>query len=533
MSARAYPSLLDAWASAAPMAPALIYRDKPVSAGELARRSRVLAASLASLGLKAGDRAAIWMPNVPAWLIALTACARLDVTVVSVNTRYRRTEVEDLLARTRPKALFLWPAFRGIDFMGILAEVAQDALASLAHIITYAEDDGGASLPAACAGTTRLDYAALEGGDKEWSGTGTCAADAVYFTTSGTTKAPKLVRQGQASLADHAGDVARRFEWSAPGTVLLQALPYCGTFGLSQANGALAAHAPSVVDPVFDPARALDLIKRYKATHLFSTDDMVAKVMAEARGAADFASIRFWGHAKFNPALETLPKDAQRLGIALIGAYGSSELQALFAGGDAKAPLPGRARPGGGLVSPKANARVRRADGSLAPVGETGDLECRGPSLFSGYLDDAEASRAAMTDDGYFRTGDLAAMRPDGGFTFAARAGDALRLSGFLVSPQEIEAFVERLPGIAGCQVVGADTAAGTVPVAFVIVTAGAALDESALRAACARGLARYKVPRRFVTLDAFPVTTGPNGTKIQRAKLRDMAAGLSVGERG
>ena len=527
MTGHAYPALLDSWAAAAPEATALLYKDRPVSAGALARRSRTLAASLAALGLKAGDRAAIWMPNVPAWLVALAACARLGVAVVSVNTRYRRTEVEDLIARTRPKALFLWPAFRGIDFMGILAEVAPAALASLEHVIAYAEEDGAPPLPAACARARRIDYAALEDGGQESAAQGSREADAIYFTTSGTTKAPKLVRQRQASLADHAADVARRFGWAEPGTMLLQALPYCGTFGLSQANGALAARAPSIVDPVFDPARALDHIKRHKATHLFSTDDMVAKVMAEAKGPADFASLRFWGHAKFNPALETLPQDAARLGIALIGAYGSSELQALFAGGDAKAALPGRARPGGGLVSPHAAARVRRPDGTLAPPGETGDLECRGPSLFAGYLDDDEATRAAMTEDGFFRTGDLAAMRPDGGFTFVARAGDALRLSGFLVSPQEIESFIERLPAITGCQVVGADQPGGTVPVAFVILTTGEALDEAALRDACERGLARYKVPRRFVALDAFPVTTGPNGTKIQRGKLRDMAAAI------
>ncbi len=105
--------------------------------------------------------------------------------------------------------------------------------------------------------------------------------------------------------------------------------------------------------------------------------------------------------------------------------------------------------------------------------------------------------------------------------------GDALRLGGFLVSPAEIEAVVQEAPGIAACQVVAVQRAEGLLPVAFVVLQYGAALDEAAVAAHVTSRLARYKVPRRIFPIDAFPVTPGANATKIQKGKLREMAEAL------
>ena len=136
-----------------------------------------------------------------------------------------------------------------------------------------------------------------------------------------------------------------------------------------------------------------------------------------------------------------------------------------------------------------------------------------------------------MTADGYVRTGDLGALDGHGSFVFETRLGDVLRLGGYLVAPAEIEAHIQRFPGIGGCQVVGAVSEGRPTAVAYVTLAAGAVFDEAALRQHCAAGLARFKVPVRCMALDAFPTTTGANGTKVQRAKLREMAGHL-VGDR-
>jgi len=102
--------------------------------------------------------------------------------------------------------------------------------------------------------------------------------------------------------------------------------------------------------------------------------------------------------------------------------------------------------------------------------------------------------------------------------------GDVLRLSGFLVNPLEIEAHVQKMPGIANCQTIAVPRTDGVRAVAFVILQPGAALDEAAVIAHCRQGLANYKVPLRVFAIDDFPKTPSPNGFKIQRNKLRDMA---------
>ena len=184
---------------------------------------------------------------------------------------------------------------------------------------------------------------------------------------------------------------------------------------------------------------------------------------------------------------------------------------------------------GGRLVSPLARARTRDPEsGRLLAHGAHGELEFLAPSSrMVEYLGNPQATRDAFTPDGYYKSGDLGYTLEDGRFVYLARLGDALRLGGFLVSPAEIEAVVQEVPGIAACQVVGARSGAGLVPVAFVVLREGMALDERAVLAHVAGKLARFKIPQRVFALDAFPVTPGANATKIQKGKLREMAEAL------
>jgi len=187
--------------------------------------------------------------------------------------------------------------------------------------------------------------------------------------------------------------------------------------------------------------------------------------------------------------------------------------------------------PGGKPVSPLAKVRVRDPDSRrLLGIGKSGELELSGPSLMQGYFGDDAATRAAMTEDGFVRTGDFGRLLDDRSFVFETRMGDVLRLSGFLVAPAEIEAWLQRHPGIDGAQVVGVSTAPGVKPMAFVTLKPGAALDETAAKAHCEAGLARYKVPVRIIAMDAFPTTMSANGIKVQKAKLRERASALAHG---
>jgi fatty-acyl-CoA synthase len=174
-------------------------------------------------------------------------------------------------------------------------------------------------------------------------------------------------------------------------------------------------------------------------------------------------------------------------------------------------------------MSPKANVRVRDTEtGKLAAQGVSGEIEISAPSCFLGYFNNPEATRDAITADGFFRTGDIGRLR-DNAFVYETRAGDAMRLGGFLVAPGEIEDELKSCAGVADAQVVAVDLKGQARCVAFVI-PAGTSPQQEVLTARLRERLAGYKVPARIYVVDAFPVTDSANGVKIQRAKLRTMA---------
>src|SRR3954471_23621552 len=125
-------------------ATALVYADNSVTFTALAAESRRVAQGLAELGVKSGDRVALWLPNVPAWLACFFACAQLGAIVVTVNTRFKSNEVADIVGRAGAKVLVFWPDFRHIDFAGILRDVPRDALANLETLVAYDETGGDA-----------------------------------------------------------------------------------------------------------------------------------------------------------------------------------------------------------------------------------------------------------------------------------------------------------------------------------------------------------------------------------------------------
>ncbi len=462
---------------------------------EAAWRVRRLAGGLAREGIGPGDRVALFLPNRPDFLLLLLALTRRGACAVLLNTRFRGAELGPLLARAEPSAIAIARDFAAVDAPATLRVLPRGRLR-----FAIGADGGGAG---ELAGLPVIPIAALAG--DEVADAGTPDADCLTFTTSGTTAGPKLVLHRQRSIAAHAQDVAARIGTERPGAAALAAVPLCGTFGLSLALAALAGGAAIHMMERFNATEADALIRAAGITHMVGGDDMLL-ALADA-AAKPYAPFAFTGFANFHGKAERVMAESARLNLAARGVYGSSEAQALFALQD---PAGAHAATGGGVPA--------SAD-SACRVDAEGALWLRGPSLFDRYLGD-EAATARAWSEGWFATGDIATAHADGrGFDFVTRAGDALRLGGFLVSPEEIEGFLLAQPGVAAAQVVAHEGRA----IAFVIP--GNGYDEAALRAACAGHLARFKQPERIVALRDFPTTDGPNGRKVQRARLREMAA--------
>src|SRR6185312_8725211 len=220
-----------------------------------------------------------------------------------------------------------------------------------------------------------------------------------------------------------------------------------------------------------------------------------------------------------------LAAEAEARGMPLHGLYGSSEVQALFSIARASDAFADRIEGGGWPMSPDAEVRVRDTEtGELAARGVSGEIEIRAPSRFLGYFNNPQATREAITADGFFRTGDIGRLRGDGAFIYETRAGDAMRLGGFLVAPGEIEDELKSCAGVADAQVVEIDLNGQARCVAFVIADGGAAVTDDPLLAHLRKRVAGYKVPARIFFVDAFPVTESANGVKVQRGRLRAMA---------
>ena len=498
---------------------ALISGGERMSFADLIDRSARLAGGLQQLGLGKGDIAALWLQNDPNWLVAFLACARLGVNAIALNTRFRQAELADVFSRLAPRAIFYQPAYRGIDFAAIVDDARRVHNSGPKAEIHCAAAAGEAGL-------TVEDLVARHRPSGKVALTG--ADDLVMFTTSGTIGLPKFVQHTHGSVLRHADAVATGFGMTAPEATMLQALPYCGVFGFCQAMGALAAARPSVVLEAFDPDAAVAAIRRHRVTHFNATDDMLSACVNAARDLSDLSSLRLVGAAAFNRSADQLRVLSEDTGIPVVGLYGSSEAQALFARRSTDDANAYRCEAGGRPVSPEAQFRVRNIDtGERAGPGEAGELELRGPSLFSGYVGDADATADAWTDDGFFRTGDLAVMEKTGGFRFDARMGDVIRLGGFLVNPDEISEHIETIDGIRDCVVVGVQTDVGTRAAAFFIRDhdrSGAFPDADAVQALCREHLAPFKVPALVQELEAFPVADGPNGIKVQRGELRALA---------
>ena len=252
---------------------------------------------------------------------------------------------------------------------------------------------------------------------------------------------------------------------------------------------------------------------------IHGSDDMFHRLLATE---FDLSSIETSGYARFNSALDGIVERCDQRGVPLAGLYGMSEVQALFAfRGAPGRPVEERWRAAGELVSEHAQRRV-----------VDDELQLQGPSLFEGYLadggDEIDTELTASAFDGpWFKTGDLAIEDGPRSFEYVTRMGDVMRLGGFLVAPAEVEGVLMTLPAVDQAQVVAVGRESGARPVAFVILAPGCELDERQVIDHCAQTLAKFKCPVRVAALDAFPVTDGPNGVKIQRAKLRAMGEQL------
>ena len=523
--------------------PALIERDgdrmTTLTFAELASATAALRAELERRAVGRGDVVAVWLPNWSEMLAWEFALAALGAAMLGVNTRYGVHELAHLLERARPVGVVAPARFLDLDFAGRLHQA-------------YAASSGDPPPWVAVARAQRHeDLSRYELGGGAWTvpslrpaeqaayqDAGGLSDPVNYFTTSGSTGLPKLAGHDQASIARHSANVCRALDMRA-GDVFLGVLPLSGVFGFNPAMAMLSVGGACLLEPVFDPAVILSDMQAAHVTHAVGGDDMLGRLMDAWQDEADGArppltGLRRGGIADFAGRVAAVVEWAQRdLGAEFSGVYGSSELFSLTSVWPSTLELADRRRGGGVLVSGEISVRaVDPESGSPCPPDTPGELQFQGYNVVCGYLGDPEAMQDAFTADAWFRSGDLGFVLADpDSFVYICRAGDALRLRGFLVEPAETERFLCTHPDVSAAKVVGVRSSQGAeVAAAFVRLEPGATVSEDELVRFCRDELAHFKVPALVTVVDDFPVTSGTNGTKIRADELRRRAQQLIAG---
>lgn len=424
--------------------PALDWGNETLTFGQLDLQSNALAHALAARGFTQGDRLAVYLPNCPEYILLYLAALKLGLIFVPINILYRDRELSHILSDAQPRLL-----------------INAETLPALLH-------------EASLAPTTRP-AVHFSGSDP-----------AALIYTSGTTGVSKGAILTHHNFAANAVNLNTAWQITAADRLLL-ALPLFHVHGLG--NGVhcwLTTGLRLRLLPRFESATAEQEFLSFRPTLFFGVPTMYVRLLDLSPAIATSLRLFVCGSAPLPTQL--LSDFEAKFGHRILERYGMTETLMNISN-----PYAGERRPGSvGLPLPGVEVKVHE-----------GELYIKGPNVFRGYWGREAATRDSFVD-GWFRTGDLGSVSPDGYFTLAGRRSDLIICSGFNVYPREIEEFLLEQPGVREAAVTAApDPVKGEIPIAWLVLDPTA--DLPAIEEKCRASLASFKVPRRFTVLDALP----------------------------
>ena len=501
---------------AEPGAITIIAGETVLTRADVLTEAEALAGALAAIGLHPGDVVSFLMPNWAEAAAINLACSIGGFVVNPIVHIYRDAEVGMMLADSAARVLFIASEFRGYDYAG-MAERLRPVLPDLTHVVVLRGAREG-----------MIDYAALVE-----SGRGVALARPtidpagvkLLLYTSGTTGRPKGVLHSHNSLG-RVCDQSSAYWGITPGDAMIMPSPVTHISGY--ANGLelpFRVGTRTILMESWDAAEAIGLIERYQVSGTVAATPFLIELAAAARAAGKkLRSLRFFacGGAAVPP--DVIP--------AANAAFAQCRAFRVF--GSSEAPLVTLGYPGAGDTALAATTdgaivdyEVRIIDdaGHDLAVGQDGEILVRGPSMFLGYADAAQTAEA-VDAEGYFRTGDIGRVTPEGALVITGRKKDLIIRGGENISAREIEDVLHLHQGVREAAVVAMPhPRLGEGVCAYIIPTDAQAADAAGLAAhVAASGLARQKIPERFVFVADFPRTASG---KIRKDKLREMAAAV------
>ncbi|MEW5812617.1 MAG: 3-((3aS,4S,7aS)-7a-methyl-1,5-dioxo-octahydro-1H-inden-4-yl)propanoate--CoA ligase FadD3 [Actinomycetota bacterium] len=501
-AARTTPAVLDRIARELPDHPAVVTPTRTLTFAQLRAEVRQAAAALVAAGVEPGDRVAIWSPNTWHWVVACLAIHHAGGVLVPLNTRYTAAEATDILARTAAPLLFASGEFLGADKA---ASVERSLLPALRHIVRIPVDvEDGTWDDFVSTGTDLAEV------DARTAGVSAEDVSDILFT-SGTTGRSKGVRCAHRQSLDASA------AWAACGQLTssdryLCINPFFHNFGYKAGILACLQTGATLFPALtFDPEKTLQAVQQHRITVLPGPPTIYQTLLDHPRRTQfDLSSLRFAVTGAATIPVVLIERMQKELDIdVVLTAYGLTEA----------AGFGTMCRADDDAVTVATTSGRPIADFELR-VGEQDEVLLRGPNVMLGYLDDPEATAAAVDADGWLHTGDVGELDEAGNLKITDRLKDMYICGGFNVYPAEIEQVLARLPGVAEVAVIGVpDERLGEVGKAFVVTLPGTDLSEQTVIDHARAHLANFKIPRSVEFLDALP--RNPGG-KVVKPLLRE-----------
>ncbi|RIX97999.1 long-chain fatty acid--CoA ligase [Aureimonas flava] len=501
---------------------------------ELDRASARFAGYLQSIGLQAGDRVALMMPNVFQYPVALAGILRAGMVVVNTNPLYTPRELAHQLTDSGARAIVILENMAATleqcradtPVEHVVVTGVGDMLPGLkGHLVNFVlrhvkKAVPRYSLPGAVRWNTALKRAtgfrpAPRGAEDP----------AVLQYTGGTTGVAKGAVLTNRNIV---ANVVQSQLWHQPAldavpeneqSVTVCALPLYHIFGFT-VNMMLALHTGGCNILIPNPRDIPALLKELKANrfHLFPAVNTLFGAIARHEGAREVD----WSHLRLSVgggmAVQKATADLWKsvTGCAICEGYGLSETSPVASAN----PVLSREYSGTiGLPLPSTEIAILDDDGAPVPVGERGEVCIRGPQVMQGYWQRPEETARAFTADGFFRSGDIGVMDDGGWVRIVDRKKDMINVSGFNVYPNEVEDVATRMPGVTEAAAVGVPDETSGEAVKLFVVRGDPGVDEAAVKAWCRENLTGYKRPRDVEFRDELPKT---GVGKVLRRALRD-----------
>ncbi len=486
---------------------------EPFSWAELERRTAQAANLLVGRGLRPGDRVLAQVEKSPAALFLYLGALRAGLVFVPLNTAYREAETDYFLENAAPGAVVFLP-----ERESWFTEAAKRHGGVAAWTL---DGQGGGSF---------ADKAAKQ--SSEFTDVPRANDDlACILYTSGTTGRSKGAMLSHGNLSSNAQTLHAWWDWLED-DVLLHALPIFHVHGLFVAvHGALLAGAKMIWMSKWDAPEAARQLRR--CTVFMGVPTMYVRLLAEPSfGREACAGMRLFISGSAPLLVETFREFQARTGHTILERYGMSETVMITSNACRPADGP-RVAGTVGAALPGVSIRVVGEENSPRTEGEVGDVQVRGPNVFSGYWRAPEKTAQDFTSDGWFKTGDVGRLggpsadgtpAPANYLTIVGRSKDLIITGGYNVYPKEIEGFLDEMPGVAESAVFGVpDPDFGEAVCAAVVPRAGATLDGESLTAAMRARIAKFKAPKQVHVVAELPRNAMG---KVQKNVLRQTYGG-------